>query len=182
MNKEGNLRKTMIIMFGLLVASSVIALLWDSVPIIKDNVHFILNPTAGALINWNLTIGMILIVFIISLFTTLAQKYTTDQETLRELKKTQKDIQIEMKKHKDDPKKVMELQKSSLPATLKIMELSFRSTMFTIIPLILLFRWFMDYFELIGSPKFVGFITWFWFYLIFAIIFSSILRKTFKVA
>jgi uncharacterized membrane protein (DUF106 family) len=65
---------------------------------------------------------------------------------------------------------------------MKIMELSMRSAFYTIIPFILLFRWFMDYFAEMPEFRFVGFFSWFWFYLVFAIIFSSILRKVLRVA
>ena len=57
---------------------------------------------------------------------------------------------------------------------------------FTGIPFILFFRWFMDFFtaieEATGAPvRFFGFLSWFWFYLIFTIIISSVLRKWFDV-
>ena len=176
------MHKFFFIMTIMMVISLAIAFAWDSLSVVKNSVHSVLDPSAGALIDWNLTIGMLIIVFILSMITTLLQKYTTDQETLSELKKQQKEVQLEMKKYRDNPEKVMELQRSSMPVTMKIMELSMRSALYTIIPFILLFRWFMDYFSNAGNPLFFGFITWFWFYLIFAIIFSSILRKWFNVA
>ncbi len=182
MSKEGSLNKVFLIMSIFMVISLSIAFLWDSLLIVKNFVHAILDPTFGAMIQWNLTLGMLVVVFIMALLTTLAQKYATDQETLKELKQDQKEIQKEMNKYKQDPQKMLEIQKSLMPTTMKIMELSMRGSMFTIIPFILLFRWFMDFFETIGNPKFFGFMTWFWFYLIFVMIFSSILRKALKVA
>ena len=86
-----------------------------------------------------------------------------------------------MKKYKDHPEKLMELQKKQFEFIPKTMKLSMRAIVFTGIPFILFFRWFMDFFTAIGDPKFFGFLSWFWFYLIFSIIFSSILRKIFKV-
>jgi len=47
--------------------------------------------------------------------------------------------------------------------------------------LILLFRWFMDYFSAIPDFRFLGFFTWFWFYLLSYMIFSGIIRKVLKV-
>jgi uncharacterized membrane protein (DUF106 family) len=180
--KGGSLNKLFIIMSIFMVISLGIAFLWDSLPPIKNAVHYVFDPSFGALINWNATWGMLLVVFIISLLTSLIQKYTTDQTTLRELKKEQKAIQKEMNQYKQDPQKMMEIQKNLWPTTMKIMELSMRGSMYTIIPFILLFRWFMDFFETIGNPHFFGFISWFWFYLIFVMIFSSVLRKALKVA
>ena len=174
--------KFMFIMFGLMVVSLAIFWLWNSLPIIKDSVNYVLNPTVGEIINWNLTWGALLVFFTIAFITTLIQKYATDQETLRELKKEQKELQKDMNQYKDDPKKMMEFQKNLWPTTMKIMEVSMKSSLFTIIPFILLFRWFMDFFTALGSPKFFGFFSWFWFYLLSIILFSSILRKVLKVA
>ena len=182
MTKEGSLKKVFWTMSIFMVISLGIVFLWDSIEPLKNFVHRILDPSFGALLNWNITGGMLLIVFLIALLTTLIQKYTTDQTTLKELKKQQKDIQKEMNKYKQDPQKMMEIQKSLMPTSMKIMELSMRGSMYTIIPFILLFRWFMDFFTALGAVKFFGFISWFWFYLIFVMIFSGILRKALKVA
>jgi uncharacterized membrane protein (DUF106 family) len=181
MNEKG-MSKFMFVMFGLMVVSLVIVGLWESVPVIKNSVNFVLNPTIGRIINWNITWGALFVFFIIAVITTIVQKYLTDQETLKELKKEQKELQKEMNKFKDDPKKMMEFQKNLWPTTIKIMEVSMKSSLFTIIPFILLFRWFMDFFTQLGSPKFFGFFSWFWFYLLSIILFSSILRKVLKVA
>jgi len=149
---------------------------------LKNGVDAVLTPTAGALINWNVTIGSLIAFFIIALITTIVQKYATDQETLRELKKEQKELQKEMQNYKDDPKKMMEIQKSVWPTSLKIMQISMKGSLFTIIPFILLFRWFMEFYVAIGNPKFFGFLSWFWLYLLSVLIFSSFLRKWMKVA
>ena len=45
----------------------------------------------------------------------------------------------------------------------------------------ILFRWYMDTFTDLGDPKFFGFLSWFWFYLIFAIVLGGIIRKLLKV-
>lgn len=175
--KQGSFKGIFIVM----TISLLIAFFWDSISIIKNTAGSILNPTAGILLGWNLTYGMILLVFVIAIFMTLVQKYGTDQETLRELKKEQKILQEEMKKYKEHPEKIMELQKKQLAFIPKTMKLSMRPIVYTAIPLILFFRWFMDFFSSIGDPKFFGFLSWFWFYIIGSIIFSSILRKVFKV-
>jgi uncharacterized membrane protein (DUF106 family) len=169
------------LIFIIMGISLAIAFFWDSFPLIKDNVHLVLNPSAGALLNWNLMGGMLILVFIISIVTTLIQKYTTDQETLKEMKKEQKILQEQMKEFKDNPEKIMELQKKSFEFLPKTMKLSMRSIIYTGVPFILLFRWFNDYFIAAGNPKFFGFIGWIWFYLIVTIIFSSILRKKMDV-
>ncbi len=172
--------------FFIMIISLVIAFSWEKIPIIQNSVHAVLNPTAGVLLTWNLTAGMLLIVLMITLITTVIQKYATDQEALRDLKKEQKILQEEMKKYRDHPEKVAELSKKQLEFIPKTFKLTSRAIMFTGIPFILFFRWFSDVFTLmeatIGEPvRFLGFFSWFWFYLIFAMVFSSILRKVFKV-
>jgi uncharacterized membrane protein (DUF106 family) len=164
----------------MMLAAFVIAGLWDAVPAIKNSIHYVLDPTLGVLLNWNLDIGMLIIIFFISLITTLVQKYATDQKALAEMKKEQKDLQEEMKVNRENPQKMMELQKKSFEFLPKTMKLSFRAVTFTAIPFLLFFKWFMDYFATV-SHKFFGFMGWFWFYFVFAMIFSSILKKVLKV-
>ncbi len=176
--KEGSLK----VVFLIMLLSLIIAFCWPRFPIIKNSIHSILDPTLGTLLNWNITGGMLIIVLIISLFVTLVQKYTTDQETIRELKKQQREINKRAKEYSHHPEKMMEIQKELMPISMRLMKLSMRPIMFTGIPFILFFRWFMDVFETLGNPKFFGFLSWFWFYLIFAILFGSILRKILKVA
>jgi len=164
-----------------MIASLMIAFLWDKFIFIKDFVHIILDPSAGWLLNWNLIIGMTLIVFLISLFSTLVQKFATDQKTLRELKNEQKEMQEEMKKYNKQPEKMAELSRKQMDFFKRNFKLNSRPIIFTGIPFILFFRWFQDFFGILGNPKFFGFMDWLIFYLLFSIVFSSILRKALKV-
>ena len=96
-DKKGSMLPIVIIMF----ISLFIAFAWDKFPIIKNSVHAVLTPTAGALLRLNipggLEIGMIIIVLLITLLSTLVQKFATDQKALKELKKEQKILSEEMK-------------------------------------------------------------------------------------
>jgi len=167
--------------FIVLVASMLIAIFWNSVSFISSPIHAILNPTAGALLEWNVTWGMLILVFILTIITTLVQKYTTDQKTIRELKAKQKEISQKAKEHSHDPQKMMEINKEGFPIMGQLFKLSARGMIYTGVPLILFFRWFVDTFNTMGNPKFFGFLSWFLFYLIFSLIFSSILRKVMDV-
>ena len=175
--KEGSFK----ILFLIMLLSLVIAFYWPRATWISGPIHAILDPTLGALLDWNLVGGMFIIVFGIALLTTIIQKYTTDQKTIKELKEKQKEINKKTKEFRHDPQKMMEIQKELMPISMKMMKLSMRPIIFTGIPFILSFRWFMDYFTLIGDPRFFGFLSWFWFYLIFVLIFGMILRKILKV-
>jgi uncharacterized membrane protein (DUF106 family) len=177
MNKQGSFFPIIFVT----IVSLAMAIFWDRIPFIKNAIHTVLDPSAGALLNWNLTLGMLIVVFMITLITTLIQKYATDQKALRELKHEQKILQEEMKKYRDNPAKVSELSKKQLEFIPRTFKLTSRSVLFTGIPFILFFRWFYDFFSALGEPKFFGFLSWFWFYLIFTMIFSGILRKMMKV-
>ncbi|MFH1802583.1 MAG: EMC3/TMCO1 family protein [archaeon] len=158
-----------------------IAFFWPRMPIISQTVHYVLDPTAGVLLNWNATIGIALFSAAISLFITLIQKYTTDQETLRQIKKEQKLIQAEIKKYKHDPEKVLALNKKQFEFLPRTMDITLRPIMYTSIPIILFFRWFNDYFA--ANPvKIFGFMSWFWAYILMSFIFTPIFRKVFNVA
>ncbi len=175
---EGSFRPIIIIM----LASLVIAGLWDKVPFIKNAIHAVLDPTAGALLLWNVSWGMTIIVILITLIVTLVQKYATDQKTLKELKEEQKSIQKQMKEFREHPDKVMELQKKQMALMPKQMKLSMRAIAFTGIPFILFFRWFYDFFATLDDVVFFGiFKRWFVFYIIVSLVVSSILRKILKV-
>ncbi len=181
-DKKGSMIPIVIIMF----VSLFIAFAWDKWGgFIKNSVHAVLNPTAGVLLKLNipygLEIGMIIIVLLITVLSTLVQKFTTDQKALRELKKEQKILSEEMKKYKEHPEKVAELSKKQMEFIPRTMRLTSRSMLFTGVPFILFFRWFSDVFTAMGNPKFFGFLGWFLFYFIFTLIFSAILKKVLKV-
>ncbi|MEK6891307.1 MAG: EMC3/TMCO1 family protein [Nanoarchaeota archaeon] len=177
MDKHGSFRWIFIV----LIVSLLIGFLWDTIPAIKNSGHAILDPSVGILMNWNMVYGMIIIVFIITLVTTIIQKYATDQKAIKELKAEQKKIQQEMKNHKDNPSKMLEFNKQQMELFKKMMPMTMRPVIYTGVPIVLFFRWFHDYFTLAGDPKFFGIFSWFWFYIIVSIIFSIILRKLLKV-
>ena len=168
-------------MFLVMIVSFVIAGAWSSFPIIKTSAHYILDPSAGALMDLNIYLGMTLVVFLITLITVIVQKYGTNQAELKKLKEEQKLLQEEMKKYKDHPEKLMELQKKSFEFMPKTMDLTMKPLIYTAVPFVLFFRWFNDYFTSLPDFKFFGFISWFWFYFLASLLFSTILRKIMKV-
>lgn len=175
--KQGSFKGIFIVMLITLL----IAFFWERISWIRDGAHSILDPSAGVLLNWNLTFGMSIIIILITLIMTLIQKYATDQATLREMKEEQKKMHGDLKKLTPGSKEHTELSMKTMKFMGPMFKLSMRPIIYTSIPLILFFRWFMDFFNTMGNPKFFGFLSWFWFYLLGSIIFSSILRKIFKV-
>ena len=163
------------------LAGILIGFLWNQMPIIKDSVHLILDPTLGVILNQDVNLGMVLITALITFIISLTQKYTMDHEKMKELKTNQKDLQKRMQEYKDHPEKLAEINKEFMGTFLELISASMSSAVYTIVPIILFFRWFQDYFSLHEGVKIFGFLSWFWAYLITAIIFSSVFRKVLKL-
>ncbi len=181
MAEENKKAFSMLWFIVILGVSLYIASLWDKTlfgkpALIKELVGSVLNPTLGAMLNWNIWVGFIFVIALTSLILTLAQKYLSNQTELKELKKEQKILQEEMKKYKEHPEKMLELQKKQLEFIPKTFELTMKPLLYTSIPIILLFRWFGEYLQ----PIFGGW--WILWYLIGSLVFSSIFRKVFDVA
>jgi uncharacterized membrane protein (DUF106 family) len=85
------------------------------------------------------------IIFIVSLLatllTTIIYKYTTDQKQLKQIKKDMKELKVKLNKSKNDQKKMMSIQKEMLDKNMIMMKQSFKSMLYTFIPLILVFTW-----------------------------------------
>ena len=79
---------------------------------------------------------------ILSLLINIVYKLTTNQELMKKLKDEIKIHQEEMKKHRADPKKMAETQKKAMEKNMVYMKHSFKPTLYTFIPLILIFSWF----------------------------------------
>jgi uncharacterized membrane protein (DUF106 family) len=79
--------------------------------------------------------------FLVTLLTTVIYKYTTDQKTLKVIKTDMKDLKEKLKKHSNDQKKMMSIQKEMLDKNMIMMRQSFKSMLYTFIPLILIFAW-----------------------------------------
>jgi uncharacterized membrane protein (DUF106 family) len=167
------------LMFLVMIVGLGVVFLWDNIPAIKLGVHAALDPSFGELMNWNLNLGFIFIVLIFSGITILAQKYLSDQETLKRLKEEMKLVQDEMKLYKQDPKKTSELTTKSFELTMKTMPITMRPALYTSIPFILTFRWFNDYF--ISNPTNVFGMNWIFAYLILTLVMTSVLKKVFEV-
>ncbi len=141
------------------------------------------------LLGWTLKLGnfggIVMISFIVTLLTTLVYKYFTDQEALKKIKEDNKKLQDEMKIHKDNPAKVMALQKEAFSkGFLEPMKHQLKPLLITFIPIILIFSWLGKTYG-VNDVKYINFLFihlgWLGTYIVFSIIFSMILRKMMKV-
>lgn len=102
---------------------------------------WLLDPILSPLLGLPPFVAILIISFVITLSITLVYKYTTDQERMRHLKKKTKEYQEKMRKLRDQPEKMMKLQKEAMGFNMELMKHSFKPTLYTLIPIILIFGW-----------------------------------------
>lgn len=121
-------------------------------------------------------ISVILAALLISFFISLVNYFVLDKEKMRDIKGKQKALQAEMKNHKDNPQKLMELQKEMFSHMGETMKHSMKPMLITFIPLIILFPILRN---MLLETSIAS--TWFWWYLAASIASSLIFRKLFKL-
>lgn len=117
----------------------------------------LLNPIFSPLLKLPSLLAIFIIAFIISLFVVLIYKKFTDQNLMKRLKEEIKELQKEMKTLKDNPKKMLKVQKQAMDTNMKYMMHSFKPTLYTIIPIILILGWFnayMAYYPIVDNQDF----------------------------
>ncbi len=139
----------------------------------------ILNSIFGSLIEWSPVVGLLVISFLLTLLISLSYKFLTDQKLMKEHKDEITQLQKEMKELKDNPEKMMAKQKILMEKNLKMMKHNIKPMLFTFIPLIIIFGWLRTTYTPMG--KLIFGLSWFWIYLISAVIFSMIIRKLLKI-
>jgi uncharacterized membrane protein (DUF106 family) len=106
----------------------------------------LLDPILGPLLKLDLFLAILIISFLISLVISFIYKWTTDQTQMKSLKDEIKKNQEEMKKHKKDPEKMLKIQKKMMDANWKYMGMSIKPTLYTFLPIILIFGWLNAHF------------------------------------
>ncbi|HLC64934.1 MAG TPA: EMC3/TMCO1 family protein [Candidatus Nanoarchaeia archaeon] len=101
----------------------------------------LLDPVLSPLLGLPPILIMLILSLVISLIITLIYKYTTNQSLMKQLKDEIKEFQRQMKELKHDPSKMMEVQKKAMQTNMKYMMHSMRATLFTFIPIIIIFSW-----------------------------------------
>lgn len=176
-----SMMKSLRTLFIISLIGLLIAFFWDHLPSVKSAIHVVLDPSIGSLLDWNVSWGILLVSLVISLITSLLQKYMTDQDTLKAIRAEQKLLGDQMKEFKEHPEKLLELQRKQMELLPKTMEITMRPALYTAVPFIILIRWFGDYFA-DHTVKIFGVLSWLWAYILFAVLFSIVFRKIFKLA
>jgi uncharacterized membrane protein (DUF106 family) len=101
----------------------------------------LLNPVFSPLLALHPAWIVFIISAIVSILITVIYKLTTNQSLMKDLKSELKEFQKEMKELRDNPKEMMAVQKKAMQTNMKYMSHSMKSTLFTFIPVILIFGW-----------------------------------------
>ena len=102
---------------------------------------FLLNNSVGKIVEINPTIGLISVVFVISIIITITYKLMTNQSLMKDLKEEINRLQKEVKKLSKNPEKALKVQNEMMEINMKYMMHSMRSTFVTFIPIIVIFGW-----------------------------------------
>jgi len=100
----------------------------------------IFNPWLGLAFHLPPFWAILVISAFITILVTVVYKYTTNQREMKQIKDDLKKYQKEMRETKDT-KKLMVIQKKALDLNMKYMGSSFKSTLYTFIPIIIIFAW-----------------------------------------
>lgn len=100
-----------------------------------------LDPVLKPLLGLPPILMVLIVSFGVTIFTTLVYWLVTDQKKMKSHKKRMKEINKEMKNNKHDISKVQELQNELLKINGEYMKHSFKPTIITLIPLLILFGW-----------------------------------------
>ena len=120
--------------------------------------------------------SIIVAALIVSFFISLVNHLILDKERMREIKKRQKSIQEEIKTHKENPQKVVELQKEMMSHVGESLKHSFKPMLITFIPIIFFFVFIRRIFLETAIAS-----TWIWWYIGFSIVGSIVFRKVFDL-
>ena len=116
-----------------------------------------MDPLLGWLLYLHPALGLLIISLIISIITTLAIKFLTNQTLMKDLRNELKELQKEMKELKNNPKKMAKINEKVMETNSKYMSHSMRPTFFTLIPILLIFGWLsshIGYYPLMPGENF----------------------------
>ena len=101
----------------------------------------LLNPVFAPLLKMPSLVAILLVSLLVSVIITYVYKWMTDQNLMKELKTKQKEFQKKIKGHKSNPKEAMKLQKKAMEVNMQYMKHSFKPTLITFLPIIIIFAW-----------------------------------------
>jgi uncharacterized membrane protein (DUF106 family) len=100
-----------------------------------------LNPIFGPLLQLDSVISILIISLLVALLSTIIYKYATDQKTMKHLKEKMKKDQKKIKQLRNKPEEMLKFQKKSMATSFEYTKMSMKASLFTIIPILLIFGW-----------------------------------------
>ena len=102
----------------------------------------LLNPVFDPLLKATGPFLSILIIsLLISVVITFVYKWVTNQTLMKSLKEKQKEFQQKIKGLRDNPGEMMKVQKEAMKVNMDYMKQSFKPTLITMIPVLIIFGW-----------------------------------------
>jgi uncharacterized membrane protein (DUF106 family) len=171
---------------------------------IFDPVFKVINPLFSPVFNLapgnerlSFMLGIFFVSILIALITTVATLKVIDQDEMKANKKRLKQFQEKMNvaRDKGDEKKLKKLTSEMMGVQSEVMKGSFKPMMYTMIPIIVVFRWLGQYGPLqkfildngylvslpFTLPRFGTELGWLGWYIICSFMTSTVIRKVFKV-
>ena len=113
---------------------------------------------------------------LVTFFITLVNYFVLDKDKMRDIKASQKAIQEEIKLHRDNPEKVLALNKQMLSHSGDLMRHSFKPMIITSIPILLFMVWLKGIYV---DTSIAG--SWMWWYIGASVAGSILFRKLFRL-
>jgi uncharacterized membrane protein (DUF106 family) len=101
----------------------------------------VFNPLLQPVLDKSPFLALVILAVIISLLITLVYKFFTNQEKMKDMKGQQKDFQKKMKELRSNPEEMMKVQKEAMKVNMEYMKSSFKPTLITMIPILIIFGW-----------------------------------------
>jgi uncharacterized membrane protein (DUF106 family) len=120
-------------------------------------VNSFLDPVLGWLLYLHPAIAILLISLLVSAIITLALKFLTNQSLMKDMKQELKELQKQMKELRNNPNKLAKINSRFMETNMKYMSHSLRPTLYTFIPIILVFGWLnshLGYYPLLPEEPF----------------------------
>ena len=112
---------------------------------LDPGLNFIFGPLLKLPPFW----AIMIMSFLISLIIVLIYKFATNQNLMKQLKDEIKELQKQAKELKHEPEKAMAVQKKAMQTNMKYMMQSMKATLFTFIPIIIIFGWLQVHFAFV---------------------------------
>ncbi|MBI5392196.1 DUF106 domain-containing protein [Candidatus Woesearchaeota archaeon] len=124
--------------------------------------------------------GIFFIAFFITLFTTIIYKYSTNQNTMKQLRDDTKALQKQLKET-IDLEKLKSINAELQAKSFETLKHNIKPMLITFIPTALVFLWLRTQFATSTEKIFFGIFGWLGTYILATFVFSFVLRKLLKV-